>query len=402
MGKILRMLVMQDQPNISLFFNVETARFRKKFPDMEIDIDFVPWHLGAGRIIRHIKDYNGPDIVQVGNSWLGSLNRFNCFMDLKGHFSEIDNKSFHPAAVDMSKIPGSEKMPAVPWYLDIRGLFYDKDTMSREGITAEQFGTCGGFKEVCGRLKKGKTRLDCMRQIGVLIFQDISPWIWNFGGDFFTEDGSDTVLDSAPSLEGLDYYLGLVDAYMDRSDDVPDHSRINRFFFNNADVFFTYGLLAATMYMNRDSSGYNGEISKKIGIAIQPAGPAAAYCFTGGSCLSIMKYSPNKDMAMEFLHFLLEKEAQYNFTLWTGYAPCHKSAFRDVMKNQEEGKNVLTNSIEKAHTFPNHFLWPSIENLLSEFCAEILDYVVKNSYKTSFLKDAINRICRQIRYIMNQ
>ncbi|MBN1410921.1 MAG: extracellular solute-binding protein [Spirochaetales bacterium] len=393
---------MQDQSNINRFFNEETTNFRKIYPDIEIDIEYIPWHMASGRIIQCIKEKSGPDIIQIGSTWFRPLLQFDSFMDLNDEFKDVNEKNFASVALSVCRPANENRLLAVPWFLDIRGLNIYRKAMDAAGINPDLLKDHLGFMEACRLAQKSFRALNCVRSIGILILHDLSPWIWNFGGDFFTEDGTDILLDSEPSVAGMDYYFSLIHEFEGKQENVLDSKRLGLFFNDPRHVFCSGELGPAIMFFKKDSDRYNARIAGEYAVASLPAGPAASYVFAGGSCLAVMNYTQNRDMAIEFLRFLLRKETQYSLTLWTGFVPCLISAFDEVCHVWKSGKQVLTESLEKAHMFPSHHLWPTIEGLISGFCANVMRYVNTGSYTKSILVDELETVSRQIRYIIRQ
>ena len=80
--------------------------------------------------------FKGPDVSEIGTTWLGSL----MGMEALRPFSPLEVKSlggaaaFSSASWDSCHEPGETQILAIPWYLDLRLIYYRRDILQKAGV----------------------------------------------------------------------------------------------------------------------------------------------------------------------------------------------------------------------------------------------------------------------------
>ncbi|MBN1410156.1 MAG: extracellular solute-binding protein [Spirochaetales bacterium] len=400
MTKTINMFVMAAHSSIQMHFNIEAFYFRRKFPDINIEFTYHPWHLGFSEIVKFIKENRGPDIVQLGNSWIGATSRLNAFYDLTDVLPEINEQTYFPVAIEMGKMPGKDNIIAAPWYLDPRLFFYRKEKLESAGIDPSSIRNWKDFETVCETLGRDNEEiLECWRFIDVLILQDAVSWIWNFGGKILDMDSTEILLNKKEAIDGLRFYFSLIDRFSGSAVSEQDSSRFDRFFFRKKGVFLNGMVFPLFLFFNSALDGYNPEAAREIGIMNQPAGPVSGYAFAGGSHLAVMDYSPYKEEACKFLKFLVSYESQYRYSMITGHMPAHMGVFDDIWFHIGLDKNIILKSVFNSRPYPSHHLWNTLEPLLNMSCRRIMNAVNAKRYSDSVVPEEIEKICTKLEYL---
>src|ERR1044071_6093732 len=132
------------------------AEFEALHPDVHIELNIHPWSLAWNRLIDVIKGrYLGPapDVLQVGTTHVATLAYL-------GALDKIPDANVLPQDDSMSAYiwdPGAESnggqdLYCVPWFIDVRVLYYRRDLFEKAGIPVDLLQDWKGFSQACSTL----------------------------------------------------------------------------------------------------------------------------------------------------------------------------------------------------------------------------------------------------------
>lgn len=87
--------------------------FEKENTDVTVKVTAIPWSSAHDKIQTAIAAGNGPDVAQMGNTWMADFS--NSFSTVPGNF---DMSGFFEGPADNYKV-GDQQL-GVPWYVDTR------------------------------------------------------------------------------------------------------------------------------------------------------------------------------------------------------------------------------------------------------------------------------------------
>ncbi|GAA1974739.1 sugar ABC transporter substrate-binding protein [Kitasatospora viridis] len=110
----------------------------KKFEQqtgIKVDLEVIPWSDLLNRILAATASGQGPDVLNIGNTWSASLQATGALLPFdQAAFARIGGKDrFLPAAVASAGAVGKDPA-AVPLYSMAYGLYYDKTLFQAAGI----------------------------------------------------------------------------------------------------------------------------------------------------------------------------------------------------------------------------------------------------------------------------
>ncbi|MEK0101049.1 extracellular solute-binding protein, partial [Streptomyces sp. A475] len=167
----------------------ELAKFEKQ-TGIKVKLEVVPWSDLLTRILTATTSGEGPDVLNIGNTWSSSLQATGALLpwDQK-NFDKVGGRDrFVESALGSTGAPGKDPA-AVPLYSMAYALYYNKAMFKEAGITeppktwdeltADGAKISKGGKWGLGA--EGSNLSNNIHQVFVLAKQH--------GGDFFTADG---------------------------------------------------------------------------------------------------------------------------------------------------------------------------------------------------------------------
>lgn len=113
----------------------EFARFTKQ-TGVKVNLQVIPWSDLLQKILTAVTSGNGPDVMEIGNTWAPSFEASGGFLSFSPSvMSKIGGSSkFSKAALSVSGAPGKDPI-SVPVYSEAYGLFYNKADFKAAGIS---------------------------------------------------------------------------------------------------------------------------------------------------------------------------------------------------------------------------------------------------------------------------
>jgi multiple sugar transport system substrate-binding protein len=349
---------------------------------LSVHVTVLDWGEAWSRISAGIDKAHGPDVLQLGSTWVSRLASQGKLAPLDDSADVINPQRFLPAAWKSTGIEGDNTIYAVPWLLDVRVLVGNRRLLAEQGITASDVATVEGFRRTLAKLRAAHpTRAgESVYPFAIPGKRDwnlphnLAPWIWSQGGDFIGRvDGRwrSRLLDRATVI-GLRTYIGFVlDGLVNPISVREDNTRVSARFVHGEQVFavppsevILQSRVPASMGGTRSlRAGQDGVVTFPI-----PAGPAGSVAFVGGTDLAIpMIQAKNRD-AIKLLLFLTRAD---NIEKYAG--PIGFPADRQVLRAR--GKDPLyadlAAQVENGRSYPGLPDWGKVEVLLVEMLGAV-------------------------------
>ncbi|MFH1784651.1 MAG: extracellular solute-binding protein [bacterium] len=381
----------------------EISFFNKDFPDISVSVHLIPWHKAWDTIVVAANEKQGPDILEVGSTWNGTLAYLGVLRDLTSEFSEahINKDIFVPAAWKSCNFPGSKKISSIPWIIDIRALYYRKDIFSEIGLNNNVFNTWGSFEKACARIQENVKARSNLGVLGVpghkapLLLQNIAPWIWSAGGDFITPDGKHAAFTTEKAIEGIEFYIGLIGrGYIPSySLKLDDHEITRQFFSEGKYVMSIPGSLNqySLQVLHAES-----EVSQYCMSGLFPKGPDGRFAFCGGSNLAVTNFSKKPQEAWELIRFLTCRQSQNFYPYKVNKFPGLIASFEEFFRSKGEAWQGLRDSWKYGRAFPNIHTWGAVEALLVETFSRIFEYAREGIFNMAQIRDLLDEVVSDV------
>ena len=278
--------------------------------NVRVIIDHVPHLQIPAKIAAEIATQSGHDIVQLVGS--GTEKWASALLDVQDLADRIGKKhgGYTPLAENYCKANG--KFHSIPdFFIDFPGL-YRKDLWTEIGMP--------NGPDTWDDLRTGGAKLKAKGfPVGIgLAHHDDSraSWraiMWSFGGSEVAKDGKTITYNSKEVREALKFNKALYKETMTPEVLAWDDASNNRLLASGRGSWIHNPISAY-----RTIEGQNKELADKIFIQLSPRGPAGRLSFANCLAYGITKFSPNQDVAKQYLENLTDSFPEA-FRASTGY-----------------------------------------------------------------------------------
>lgn len=276
---------------------------------------------------------SGPDVFKTTQNF-GSFAATNIYRalddDIKKQANEVNLDDFFPAHVAGGKFQG--KQYSLPHDGAPQGLWINTDLFQREGLTPPSWDTTWQqYLDLGLRLSK-RDPSGAALQLGSgrpgWLF-----WLWSAGGDLYSQDGKQFLIDQPASIEALTWLQDAVQKHrvLPNAQEQGDSSLSD---FRNGRLAMSFGARGSLgTYRDIDSFTFDA--------APIPKGPKGRVAQLGVGHTSIWTGSKAPDAAFTVLNFICSAEAQ-RLKISRGYAhPSRKSLVeQDWFKNYKAPRSA--------------------------------------------------------------
>lgn len=393
----------------------EIEAFREKHSDITVELTVISWSQAWQRIIAAVKSKQTPDIFQIGTTWTATFAALNALSNIA---DKIKKEGFKEKFVPATWSSCEPKIPAgtyaIPWFVDVRLLYYRRDALKVKGLSEDSFDTRDSFEKVCSQingLELGGGRIAAM---SVPIRKDqglvhsICPWMWGSGGDFLSPDGKEAAFHKPEALEGMKFYFNLLQKGYAPLPDKPiiGGTAAEDFFMSKKYGFVFEGSWATAVYLPHlfglSVPPQGSEALEDYGIAPVPSGPAGRFTFCGGSNLAISNFSNHQAEAWELIKYLTSKESQLRHCQTIGMLPSVSEAFESMFKQETPQNKTLKDTYQKyGRGYPQVPLWASIEMVIAEELYNVQEFIRAKQYTESHLVERMNKAAEKVNYLLS-
>ncbi|MBL1103306.1 sugar ABC transporter substrate-binding protein [Streptomyces sp. 5-8] len=308
----------------------ELDKFEKK-TGIKVKLEVVPWSDLLNRILTATTSGQGPDVLNIGNTWSASLQATGALLpwDAK-NFARIGGKDrFADTALGSTGAEGKDPA-AVPLYSMAYALYYNKQIFADAGISKPP----ATWDELIADGKKiqakGKTALGAEGSNLSENIHHVFVFAKQHGADFFTADGkpdftSPKVVEAVKSYVDLmakDKVIPTGDAEYAQNQSVSDFAKGKQAM-----------LLWQTAAANLKSQGMSEDaygIAPVPVISGTPGSGTQVNSAVMGINMAVFKNTDNIDGATQFVKFMTSDEEQKILNTAFSTVPPVKSAQRDA------------------------------------------------------------------------
>lgn len=304
----------------------ELKKFERQ-TGIKVQLEVIPWPDLLNRILAATSSGQGPDVLNIGNTWSSSLQATGALLPFDDKaFAKIGGKDrFLPAALASTGAKG-EDPTAVPLYSLVYALYYNKARFAAAGMDAppktwSELVTAG--KKLTGGGKYGLTvegaNLSENSHHAFILSQQ-------HGGDFFDAAGKPTFTTDA-NIKAVKQYVDLL-----AHDKVaaPGNAEYAQ---NQSLKDFATGKAAMLLWQAAGTSlKAHGMKPGEYGVAplpVQSGTPGqgrAVNSMVGGINISVFKNSDNIDGSLKFVKFMTSDAEQRHLNSTYGAIPPVKAA----------------------------------------------------------------------------
>jgi multiple sugar transport system substrate-binding protein/raffinose/stachyose/melibiose transport system substrate-binding protein len=311
----------------------ELDKFEKQ-TGIEVKLEVVPWSELLNRILTATTSGQGPDVLNIGNTWSASLQATGALLpwDAK-NFAKIGGRDrFVDSALGSTGVPGQDPA-AVPLYSLAYALYYNKEIFADAGISRPP----ATWAELVADGKKIRQRgKQVLGAEGANVSENIHHvfvFAKQHGAEFYTADGKPNFTD--------DRVVAAVKQYVDLMAKDKAIPAGNAEYGQNQSVSdFAKGRTAMLLWQsasaNLTSQGMSEDAYGIAPVPVQSGTPGAGTqvnSMVAGINLAVFKNTDNIDGATEFVKFMTSDEEQKILNKAYSSIPPVKSAQSDAAFN---------------------------------------------------------------------
>ena len=321
---------------------------------VQVNIKPMTWETAWGDLVKDALYSQGPDVSEIGTTWIGSLVAMNVLRPFDPEtISQIgDAVAFLDVAWRRGSLIGHGQMWAIPWLADLRMVYYRRDLLEKAGIDEyTAFQSIENFEETLARLQASGVMIPLVlptRQTpGTL--HNLASWIWSYGGDFISPEGQELLFTRPEALAGIKAYFGL---YRYLAPAVRDLD------FNECNQIFAEGNAAIVISGSWLLQLLSPSVAANLGIAFPPGPP-----FVGGTSLVIWQHADKKGSA-ELVRYLTGDQMQSSYPYYVGLMPVRLDVLTQPPFSDHPLYRLLSEGLRVGRSFPPHPAWGPIEDKL--------------------------------------
>ncbi|PLR77044.1 ABC transporter substrate-binding protein [Bacillus sp. V3-13] len=317
-------------------------QFEKENPDIEVKVQAIPWDQAHNKLLTAVASKKGPDVLQMGTSWIPEFASAGALLDLTPHLEEYPEfaaDNFYEGSIETTKF--EDKVVGVPWYVDTRVLYYRKDLLEEAGYSEAP----KTWDELRAAAKKLSERGDNKYGISIDAKEQSLAFMFARQNGSQLIDGNKPLFNEAPFVESVEYLNGF---FEDGSAPVDDIG------LDIIQAFKGDGILPMFIsgpWMVKLINDQAPELEGKWATAVLPAKENNT-SMLGGSDLSVFEYTKNKDASLKFLAYMSKPETQVKWLEITNSLPANKEAWNSEVLEGNEYYKVFGEQLENAQPMP--------------------------------------------------
>ncbi len=336
----------------------ELAKFTKQ-TGIKVNLQVIGWNDLLNRIMSATTSGQGPDVVNIGNTWSASLQATGAFVDFdKSNMDKIGGSKF--LATSMSSTGAKGKTPtSVPLYGLSYGLFYNKKQFKAAGI-ADAPKTWAELVADARKLTDPAKKHYGMTLAGAS-YTENAHFAFMFGkqqGAEFFNSGNKATFTADGNVKGIKQYIDLLGTEKVATPASAEHATTT-----DAISDFTSGKAAMLMGQNNTAAGIEagGMTTDDYGVAPipllspLPAGGKAVNSHVAGINIAAFK-DKNETGALKFIKFLTSRSEQVTLNKKFGALPVTREASTDPTFQTPQNKvfvDVLAKTSAPMPMIPN-------------------------------------------------
>jgi multiple sugar transport system substrate-binding protein len=325
--------------------------FEKQNPKIDVKVQAIPWDQAHDKLLTAVASKKGPDVVQMGTTWIPEFGSAGALKDLTPHvkdYPELDPKNYYEGSVETTKY--EDKMVGVPWYIDTRVLYYRSDLLKEVGYDSAPK-TWDELKDAADKLAdrgKGKygITLDPKEQSLSFMFARQN------GSELLDAEGK-PMFNEPKFVEAVEYLNSFYKSGAAPKEDL------------GLDIIQAFGndgilpMFISGPWMIKMINDQAPDLKGKWSTAVLPAKENNLSAL-GGSNLSVFEHTEHEKEALKFLSFMSKPETQLKWMDMTNSLPSTQKAWEDPSLKDNELYQAFGEQMESSKPMPVIKQWEKI------------------------------------------
>ncbi|HEU4349016.1 MAG TPA: substrate-binding domain-containing protein [Actinoplanes sp.] len=301
-----------------------THDFHAKYPKINVEPSFVAYEALHDKIVA-AAPASTFDVVLIDVIWPAEFGSKKIVTDVTDQF---------PAAWKSDMLGGAlataeyrDRFYGVPWILDTKYLFYNKDMLDKAGVDAASLSSWDGVLAAARALKAKKAvefpLIWSWKQAEALIC-DYTQLVGAFGGKFLSDDGKSVAFNTGGGLQALEFMKNSLNTKLTNPNSVESLEEDVRKIFSDGQAAMA---LNWTYMFNAANDPEQSKIAGKVGVAQTPKGASGSPGVNGSMALSVSSGSKNQQAAWTYISYITSAEVQNKYA--KSSLPCWTKSYDD-------------------------------------------------------------------------
>ncbi|WP_128895243.1 sugar ABC transporter substrate-binding protein [Longirhabdus pacifica] len=301
-----------------------TEKFEAENPEIEVEVQAIPWDTARDKILTAVASQNGPDVLQLGTTWVSEFADADALLDITPYLDDYPDfkaENYFSGSVETMKF--NDKVVGIPWYIDTRVMYYRTDVLEEVGYS--------NAPATWDELKDATTKLTARGEdfYGLDIDQNdqINPFIfaWQNGYEF-DADAEYMNFDSEAFVGAMEYYTSF---FKEGIAPTTEGLEIVQAFKNGVKPIFFSG-----PWMINIINDQAPEIEGQWTTAVMPSQETNTSSI-GGSVLSIFHNSENVEESLKFISYINEVDTQLEWLDIANTLPSRVAAWENSVLQED-------------------------------------------------------------------
>ncbi|MGM0836117.1 MAG: sugar ABC transporter substrate-binding protein [Bacillota bacterium] len=328
-------------------------KFEEENPDIKVKVQAIPWDQAHDKLLTAVASKKGPDVLQLGTTWVPEFAEAGALLDLTPHLEEYPDfkeDNYFGGAVDSMKY--EDKVVGIPWYVETRVLFYRTDLLEEVGYS-EAPATWDELKDASEKLA---ARGDEYFGMDINLKDKITPLIFAWQNGFETnEEAGELNLDSPEFTEAIAYYNSFFSEGLSTPREGID---IVQAFRDGGKPMFMSGPWMINIFKDQAP-----DLEGKWSVAMLP-GKETNTSSIGGAVFSVFHNSEKVDEALKFISYTNEVETQLDWLEISNTLPSRVEAWEDPVLKENAMLATFGEQLENTKGAPQIPEWEAISQEL--------------------------------------
>jgi multiple sugar transport system substrate-binding protein len=372
--------------------------FELENPGIRVEVSVFDWTVAWTKITTAATTKNGPDIVQMPTTWAAAITEMDALLALDSLLESVGGDSvFVETSMKFARPVGSDSVTSIPWFLDVRPLYYRKDVLNQLQVNPEDIRTWEDFNEVLQKILDAKIVIEGkeVAPIGypgrgdMNMVHSFAPWIWGSGGDFLDSAMTRSRLADEESIRGILAFLDLVRRGFNNPNNLEKTMSQVSSDFDEGRLAFWFDATNKTIFLNspRFLGGQGmGVTARNYSCMLPPVASLEhdAYYFAGGSNLSVFKFSKHPKESAALVRYLSTRsEVALYMSRISGFLPALKDTYEYSYFQEDEKRRIFQKMVKSSKSYPAVSFWGEIEtNILLQHFGNMFDLIAAAPWGT--------------------